>query len=797
MRKLNGRIDTRQDVLTNVILFSFISLVLLGGFVLALPSMLGYGPSKDESVLILSAGGNGTPYSVTANQIASAFNEVSDSVKILAVPSSGSVQNVDRLNGRTADMAIVQRDVVIDAFYHNEDPIKNIEILYPLFEEKLQIFVYDTAFILPFGEFLSRIIEGSIKSFAIGEHGSTTNQTVRQLISLLGYSVPEDVFIEDPSALAVKEFVNGTIDAYAFFAASPIPSLSDIECNEIAMVSFEPQSQDLILSRLVNLNEVSINGKDYKFLAANAEDGIVAQSIGTWAFLVGLKGIDGRIQGHAGKRMGVLLSDFALDRRLLPYVDHYLETGLTSRQLRLRSLDGGVKAFKRDRLFKGMRAGGAKSWSLLPSVFQSLLLIVIVSLVLVFLYWIGKKRQIDWAIYWYRYRHFVFSALLFMSLYWLITSYVINREYQYYQATGVKSEVLDLTPSDLRRWLLLYVITGREANIFPISQEATFAVAASFNLIWFFAIASIGAEFVVNSRLKDRRMGKISIKTQGHHVICGWNHRCDHLIKTALHAKKEYLNGDSSKIVLINDQFDSVLDSNRQLKKLHSKGRIEFVKGDAVSREVLQKANIDKASTVVLLSEGMDQANDEKTLLRALSVSRYCRNKSKASIDSIYMIAEIHDESFKPDLESADVNEVVCVGSMNNNMLVQGMFNHGISDVLSEVLSYNKYNEFYTIDCRDYPFLWGRTFDDLMVELRRFNILLIGIKIVHYDKDGKERIDKDELAELNRDAYQVDRSVLINPATEDERKYQADNDDQLIVFAQSMDSILALKKRTP
>lgn len=192
-------------------------------------------------------------------------------------------------------------------------------------------------------------------------------------------------------------------------------------------------------------------------------------------------------------------------------------------------------------------------------------------------------------------------------------------------------------------------------------------------------------------------------------------------------------------------------------------------------------------------------------MLRALSISRFCRKKNSGEgkgnfgaglIDAIYIIAEINDPNFTEDLRRADVNEVVCTSAYGKNILIQSMLNHGISHVLNELLTYNEQNEFYSIDLSKPEFekLRWKTFDELLIFLRRYNILLLGIKSAYFDESGVEIIDEDVIKEL-LDQDELVRQHIINPNSQVEKDRKADENDLLLVLCTSFEVIKGLAKQ--
>lgn len=302
---------------------------------------------------------------------------------------------------------------------------------------------------------------------------------------------------------------------------------------------------------------------------------------------------------------------------------------------------------------------------------------------------------------------------------------------------------------------------------------------------------------------KKRKKGLLKLKYQEHIIIVGWNGTTNKMVVETINAIQDYRQSNE-KIVCITTRTEDILSKYKDIAVLHANKKIDFVQGEARDEHVLELANVHLAKTVVLLAEDNTISADEKTLLRALEISRYCRKKTVTQkhenklnedfesfsvekyIDSIYIIAEINDDKYKKDLFNSDVNEVISTSNYANNILTQSMLNHGVSKVLDEILEFNEYNEFYQINLleKKHHHLRNKTFDELLIALRKQKILLIAIKVVYRDQNGKEIIDYFEIDKLlKQDGLR--KQVIVNPYTEIEIKRKVDTDDQLIVFAKS------------
>lgn len=276
---------------------------------------------------------------------------------------------------------------------------------------------------------------------------------------------------------------------------------------------------------------------------------------------------------------------------------------------------------------------------------------------------------------------------------------------------------------------------------------------------------------------------------EGHVVICGWNDRVPSLIRKTVAAGGEFLDDRRGRgLVVLDDRFKPSLEASRDLQKLHAREGLDFVAGDAKNRSHLEMANVSKASTIILVAEDRSDEADERTLLRALTISRHCREVAdQPTLDNIYIVAEVNDRELRGSLLEADVNEVICGPDFTENVLVQSTYNHGLSEILEELLSYNAANEFYLISADRYSFLLGKTFDEALRELREHQILLTGIKVV-FRENGQELIDRDRIDERLA-AANLERQIITNPIYEGEAEYRISEHDQLFVLARDEQSI--------
>lgn len=208
--------------------------------------------------------------------------------------------------------------------------------------------------------------------------------------------------------------------------------------------------------------------------------------------------------------------------------------------------------------------------------------------------------------------------------------------------------------------------------------------------------------------------GKVDWATlQDHVIICGWNNQTEIIIRELRASPGR----ERTPIVVITggtrDQLllPADLDAN-----------VFFYFDDFTRISVLEKVGIHRAATCIILADTQggrsDQDADARTILAALTVE-------KLNPD-VYTCAELLNRSYGAHLQMGRVNDYVVSGEHGAFLLAQAAMNRGLMDVFSELLTYQKGNEFYRLKLPDR--LVGRSFLELFVDLKRqHNAVLVSV----------------------------------------------------------------------
>ncbi len=296
----------------------------------------------------------------------------------------------------------------------------------------------------------------------------------------------------------------------------------------------------------------------------------------------------------------------------------------------------------------------------------------------------------------------------------------------------------DIPFSDAVWWSVVTLTTVGYGDISPETSGGRIVGMAVMILGIGVLTASIATLFIEERLLENK--GMKSTRMTDHFIICGWNFRGDEVI--------EELRADSISedvpFVIIADLPEKPLDD----PKLH------FIRGE-VRTTSLQKANLPEARGVIVLSDdSLDvYARDAKTILNTLAI--------KNVQPQVYTCVELMDPKNVEHCQMAGADEIIVVGELGTNLLVQAALDHGMSRVISELVSNRYGNELYKMKVP--PHLRGRPFLEVMCELKRErNLLCIGIE----DKAGK--------------------NLITNPAND----YKSGDDDHLIVIASDRPDLL-------
>jgi voltage-gated potassium channel len=188
--------------------------------------------------------------------------------------------------------------------------------------------------------------------------------------------------------------------------------------------------------------------------------------------------------------------------------------------------------------------------------------------------------------------------------------------------------------------------------------------------------ATIASIFVERKMRQDR--GLKSLKALKDHVLlCGWNYSASEVI-SEIHADDK-----EKEIAIIANLDENPTDETH----------VHFVRGDPADMSKLEMASFRTASTAIVLHDESTQGNarDGQGILTVLAI--------KHERPDIYVCVQILDENNVEHCHRAGADEVIVTGGLTAKLLGQATLDHGVTRIVSELLS-NKYgNQLYKIKC--------------------------------------------------------------------------------------------------
>ena len=255
-----------------------------------------------------------------------------------------------------------------------------------------------------------------------------------------------------------------------------------------------------------------------------------------------------------------------------------------------------------------------------------------------------------------------------------------------------------------------------------------------------------------------RRGGSMAkrVKFSGHIIICGWNFQGERIVQELLSANTKQQRG----IVLLCDSEERPLKDER----------VEFIKGSPTQDENLIRAGVMRADSVIVLTnltKGANEANAE-ALMVVLAVESLNRK--------VHTCVQLMNSANRMHLERAHTDEIICLDQLGGTLIVASALNHGVSRIVTELLTFDIGSEFYRYDRRLSDTMVGKEFAEAVQILAQQRIILIAIE-TDYSEELMQQLSKDVVYNLPEEK----RAMVVNPQS----RYEIRQGDALFLIAES------------
>jgi voltage-gated potassium channel len=335
----------------------------------------------------------------------------------------------------------------------------------------------------------------------------------------------------------------------------------------------------------------------------------------------------------------------------------------------------------------------------------------------------GGKYMIFYVIF-RKYVRFIrkenIGKLLVLSLFIL----VVGSTLMFFLERGKNQNIKSF--SDALWWGVVTLATVGYGDIFPITPAGrivgVFVILFGIGFLGMFT-ASVASIFIERKLRQDRGLKALK-NLKGHILICGWNYSANEIISEI------HLDNKEREIAIIANLDERPLDNDH----------VHFVKGDSSDVKKLEMACFRTANVAIVLHDDSIPGNvgDGETILTVLTI--------KQEQPNIYVCVQIMDENNTEHCNRAGADEVIVTGGLTSHLLVQASLEHGVTRIISELLSKKYGNEIYKIQCpKKYV---GRDFKSALMAFKdEYDGIIIGIEKTNQfitNPKGNVTIDKDD-----------------------------------------------------
>ncbi len=256
-------------------------------------------------------------------------------------------------------------------------------------------------------------------------------------------------------------------------------------------------------------------------------------------------------------------------------------------------------------------------------------------------------------------------------------------------------------------WSIVTLTTVGYGDISPATPAGRVLAV----LVMFFGIGLLGmlsaglATMLISRKMRENR-GMCPSTVEDHIIICEWNHRAKAILKE-LRADPQTA---QTPVVLVADIEEIPVDDPDLL----------FIRG-VVCEETLEKANLENAQTIIVLGDDTAEAmaRDAKVVLATLTI--------ESMNPDVYSVVELVDKQNEQHCLRANADEIIIGSELSSHLIASAASDHGISRVVTELLSSRYGNELYSMPVP--AEMAGKKYLDIFIAMKtEYNITVFGIQ---------------------------------------------------------------------
>jgi TRAP transporter TAXI family solute receptor len=627
--------------------------------------------SSQTSKVVLAGGQEGGNYARLARAIADECQ--AHNLPLDVLPTGGSVENLQLLQSRKADFAIVQSDMVGRAL-RGRRPFRTtfpeLVLATPLFIEAVQVLVRSDLFIFTTSE-----LRG--KTVSLGPEGSGTEVTARSVLEASGVSIDAKHVPLDQVYDALKR---EDIDAAVLSSALPTPSVEDVlKGGEARFVLFDGK----VTARLASSGSYFTTVIPARTYVGQPEE---ISTVGVHAFLVTREDVDG---GKVAAFLRILFGNREqIERR----------AGLKLDLLGARPPSNvAIPTHRASEHYLAIPADPRLFW------------IALLTAIAVAITWgIAKRHQISRSL---SAHGEVLLALTALACVWAISSFGL-----YYYEHNL-NETFSSYPKSL--WSMLVYISGGFQSRSPLTSNgevvSVLAIIVGVGVACWFT-AELAGRFVrskieIIERLLRKNMLPHDLKD--HIAVINWDHRVHGMIRQLQKSETSV----KRRIVLVSSETKAAAETVDH-------DHFYTFESDPTDSEVLKRARVQFAHSVTIVSSwcSSDPSDrrkffdpdtcDAKTIMCLLAIRALC---TEFKVRQVPITAEIRSSK---NLQAASAagsmnTEIVCADVFGVNLLAQCAVTPGLAAIYEDLLTFSPgTDEIYKIKLPTH--LAGKSFSEVM-----------------------------------------------------------------------------------